>query len=132
MIIDTSVWIGLKHSRDRWHLQSKDLVPKILELERFYITDYILAETYNYLLRKVSSDVAMEVFKELISNSRCEILFNSEISLNGAREILEQYPRLSYTDANMVWHCRNLGRMEIMSFDQGFDGIKDVVRVYNK
>jgi len=62
MFIDSVVWVGAKLKRDKWHDRSTVIINKFLnkEIKIAYITDYIVLETVNFLLRKAGFDVAFE------------------------------------------------------------------------
>lgn len=62
MFIDSVVWIGAKLKRDQWHSQSISIINKFLnkEINIVYITDYIVLESVNFLLRKAGFEVALE------------------------------------------------------------------------
>lgn len=129
MIIDSVVWIALKYSRDKCHQQAVKLQEKILSTPKIFITEGILVETYNFLLRKVSAKIALETFTDLINSNEIEILPNNSVSFNGTRSILEKYSQLSYTDANLVWYADRIGITEVLSFDLGFDPVPWIQRI---
>lgn len=54
MFIDSVVWIGAKLERDQWHADSKSILQKFLnqEIKTAYVTDYVVLESVNFILRK--------------------------------------------------------------------------------
>jgi predicted nucleic acid-binding protein len=62
MFIDSVVWIGAKLKRDKWHDKSSFILTKFLnkEITIAHVTDYVVLETVNYLLRKAGFEVALE------------------------------------------------------------------------
>ena len=129
MIIDSVVWIALKSKRDQWHDQAVKLKEKILSLDKIFITDFIILETYNFLLRKVSYSAAQETLSMFLQSPKISILYNNHISITGSNLMLQKYNQLSLTDANIIWFTNNLNIKEILSFDKGFEGISEVKRI---
>ena len=59
VMVDSVVWIAYKNKRDTWHNTAMTLLPNILKQEKFvYITDYIVLEVVNFLLRKIDHKTA--------------------------------------------------------------------------
>ncbi len=131
MFIDSVVWIALKYKRDQWHQEAIHLKNRILTLEKIYVTDFIIVETYNFLLRKVSWPAAQETLAMFLESQKIAILYNNVLSLSNSKKILNQHNHLSLTDANIVWFTENLNIKEIMSFDMGFDSVSGVKRISN-
>ena len=129
MFIDSVVWIALKHKRDQWHKEATRLKDRILMLDKIYITDFIIVETYNFLLRKVSWTAAQETLVMFLESPRIVILYNNFLTLSNSKKILEKHNHLSLTDANTVWFSKNLSIKEIISFDKGFDNVSGIKRI---
>ena len=83
-----------------------------------------------FFTKKSSFKIAYQTYIDLISSKDIQILENNSISRIGTMSILQKYNHLSYTDANSVWHSQTTGIKEIMSFDQGFDDIENIIRVF--
>lgn len=129
MMIDSVVWIALKYKRDQWHNHAVQLKDRILSIDKIFITDFILLETYNFLLRKASYSSAQETLNMFVQSPKISILYNNYISITGSKAILQNYNHLSLTDANIIWFVRNLQMKEVLSFDKGFEGIPEVKRI---
>ncbi|MHA1982904.1 MAG: type II toxin-antitoxin system VapC family toxin, partial [Candidatus Hodarchaeales archaeon] len=123
MFVDTVYWIAIKHSKDQWHQKALELKNQLLQSNKIYVTDFVIVETYNFLLRKISMDIAVETIETFLESERIEILFNDRLSLEKSYQILNKYNNLSLTDANIVWLSSIVNDQEILSFDSGFDGI---------
>ena len=131
MFIDSVVWIALKYTRDQWHKEATQLKNRILTLEKIFVTDFVIVETYNFLLRKVSWTVAQETLGMFLESQKIVILYNNFLTLSNTKKILENHNHLSLTDANIVWFSENLNIKEIISFDKGFDSVSGIKRVSN-
>ncbi|HKZ39877.1 MAG TPA: PIN domain-containing protein [Candidatus Hodarchaeales archaeon] len=129
MFIDSVAWIALKLRTDQWHKRAQELRSNILEAPRLFITDFIMAETYNFLLRKASSDLAFETLKMHLESEKITRLYNNDFSISGTKKILNRFSHLSLTDANIVWHSSVLGEPRVMSFDNGFDSVPNIQRI---
>lgn len=131
MFIDSVVWIALKYKRDRWHEEANQLKNRIVRLEKIFVTDFIIVETYNFLLRKVSLTAAQETLIMFLESQKVVILYNNFLTLSNSKKILEKHNHLSLTDANIVWFSENLNIEEIISFDKGFDSVSGIGRISN-
>ena len=129
MLIDSVIWIALASKKDQWHKVAQKLKDQILRLEKIYVTDLVINETYNFLLRKVSFSAASDTLVMFLESSKITILFNNLLTLSNTRTILMKHTHLSLTDANITWFSENLGIKEVMSFDKGFDIVKTIVRI---
>ncbi|MCX9081092.1 MAG: hypothetical protein OIN83_02725 [Candidatus Methanoperedens sp.] len=60
--IDSVVWIGAKLRKDQWHKQSAKIIKKFIneDIQTAYVTDYIVLESVNFILRKGGFDAALE------------------------------------------------------------------------
>lgn len=130
MFIDSVIWIALANKRDQWHKNATKLKNNLLKLDNIYVTDFIINETYNFLLRKVSSAAALDTITMFLESPKITILFNNLLTLSNTKKILVRYHHLSLTDANIVWFSQNLNILELMSFDQGFDKVKTLKRIF--
>lgn len=128
--LDSVYWIAIKHQKDKWHQKAVALRSYVITIDRIYITEGILIETGNFLLRKENSTIAQQVLNDLLSSSKITLLENNQISRKGTLKIMKKYAQLSFTDANIVWHMRNSKVLEVLSFDSGFDGIPDIFRKF--
>lgn len=129
MFIDSVVWIALASKKDQWHKDALKLKNQILKLEKIYVTDLIINETYNFLLRKVSFSAASDTLEMFLESPKITIMFNNFLTLTNTKNILIKYTHLSLTDANIVWFSENLNKKEVMSFDKGFDSVQTITRI---
>ncbi len=129
MFIDSVVWIALASKKDQWHKDALKLKNQILKLNKIYVTDLIINETYNFLLRKVSFSAASDTLVMFLESPKITIMFNNFLTLSNTKNILMKHTHLSLTDANIVWFSENLNKKEVMSFDKGFDSVQTISRI---
>ena len=131
LFIDSVVWIGAKLKRDQWHRKSVPIIRKFLdkEIEKVYVTDHIVLETVNFILRKGGFDAALETLNLFEYHERIEIVNIDEITFARASVIFKKYPGLSITDASTVAVMDDLGIAQIYTFDGGFDRIEWIGRL---
>ena len=130
MFIDSVVWIALASRKDQWHKDARKLKNQILKLDKIYVTDLIINETYNFLLRKVSFSAALHTLEMFLESPKITIMFNNFLTLSNTKNILMKHAHLSLTDANIVWFSENLNKKEVMSFDKGFDSVQTISRIF--
>ncbi len=129
MFIDSVIWIAYKNKRDTWHEMAEILLPKILAAaERVYVTDYVVLETVNHLLRKTSFQTARETLEMFLSSSKLTVIVNDGNTLRATQDLFYEYPGLSVTDANIVLHMKKLQEKTLLSFDKGFDQVRGILR----
>lgn len=131
VFIDSVVWIGAKLKNDQWHKQSVKIFNKFIskEIKTAYVTDYVILESVNFILRKGGFDAAFETLKLFENHERIEIINVDEMIFASASAIFEKYPGLSITDASIVAAMQELEIVHIYTFDKGFDMIDWMVRL---
>ena len=127
--IDSCVWIAYASVKDEYHDNAVDIVEGFLEntSENFYLTDYVVLEVTNFLLRKTNPKTAFGMLELLMEHERIRTEYMNEESF---REVSGLAKRLStsLTDASLVSLMKNKGIKTIYSFDSGFDRIKGLER----
>ena len=131
MFIDSVVWIGAKLKRDQWHDKSITIIKKFLnkDIDIVYVTDYIVLESVNFLLRKAGFEVASETLKLFRIHERIKIINADGGLFERSCEIFAKYSGLSITDAPIIAAMEKVGTKKLYSFDGGFDKIKWVERM---
>lgn len=127
--IDTSVWIGAFRKKDQWHDQAKPIIEAFAkgEISRVYITDYIVLETVNFLLRKTDIQTTVNVLKMFRHHNRIEIISVDADLFEKSCDLVEKY-EISLGDASMIAMMKNLDLNVIYSFDSGIDRLPGVIR----
>lgn len=128
-IIDAPVWIGAHWDRDQWRLPSKEILDAFCEgkIRTVHVTDYVIVETINFLLRKGNSEVVQEALGVFLS-ARVRIRYVDELFFARICEIFSKYPALSLTDCSLIALAEELQLKTIFSFDTGFDRVSGLVR----
>jgi len=126
MFIDSVVWIGAKLKKDQWHDKSVPIINKFLnkEINTVYVTDYIVLESLNFLLRKAGFEVALETLNLFKIHERIKIINIDTKLFERTCEIFTEYQGLSITDASIIAAMEKVGVKTLCSFDRGFDKIK--------
>ncbi len=130
-LIDSGVWIGASNPKDGHYREAMAVLKAILkgELGKVLITDLIFDEVVTYIRRKVGRRQSIEAARMLLDSKHVEIVYIDEHILNAAYHMFERYSELSFTDAASVAIMMDQGIQQIVSFDKGFDGIRDIVRL---
>ena len=130
VVIDTVIWVGAKSERDNYYEKSNNIINAFLnkKIKKVIITDYILIETINFLLRKSGFEFAYDVLNSITKSSKIEIRYSDEIFLTKIKEIFEKYKNLSLTDCSIVALMEERKIKYLFSFDSGFDKVKGIIR----
>jgi len=131
LFIDSVVWIGAKLKNDQWHQKSVKIINNFInrEIKTAYVTDHIVLETVNFILKKGGFNAALETLRIFENHERIELVNVDEITFARGASIFEQFPGLSITDASIVAAMEELEIKHIYSFDKGFDAIDWIVRL---
>jgi hypothetical protein len=130
-LVDSGVWIGAFIPKDRHHQEAVAMLKEILKgkLGKVLITNLIFSEVVTYIRRKVGERQSIEAARALLNSDHVEIIHIDEHTFNAAYHMFERYHGLSFTDAASVAVMRDRGVQQMLSFDKGFDGIRDIVRL---
>ncbi len=74
-IIDSGVWIGARYKNDQYREKALAIVEAFLnrKIKEVHLTDYVLAETINFLLRKEGYETASEALNSFLESERVSI-----------------------------------------------------------
>lgn len=97
MFIDSVVWIGAKLERDQWHAESKSVLQRFLnhDIRIAYVTDYVVLESVNFILRKAGFDAALETLNLFRAHGRIKIVNVDAEMFDEICRIFAEYPGLS-------------------------------------
>ena len=123
MIVDSVIWIALKYEKDKFHSKANKIRTSLFERNQIYVTDYIIIETYSFILRKVGIETAVETLKMFQTSDRITVIYNDVASFKETLELVNVYPFLSIVDANIVYHSKKLD-IGYFTFDERLDQIK--------
>ncbi len=128
-MIDSGALIAYTYEQNQYRERAREILPEFMKNNRRHITDYVLLEVTNFLLRKVSFEAAQKTFRQLTNSKEIQVIYNDEVSFNATAKIFDKGRGLSFTDANIVFHMQQLGLKELLSFDAGFDKVREIKRI---
>ena len=99
------------------------------EITIAHVTDYVVLETVNYLLRKAGFEVALETLNLFRVHERIKVINVDERLYTRTCDIFMHHPGLSLTDASIVAAMEKVGVKQLYSFDGGFDELEWVERL---
>jgi predicted nucleic acid-binding protein len=128
-IIDSNVWIAAKH-KEPSNKEAINIIEswKNSKIHTVYITDYVLMETTNFLLRKAHFETALEAAQMLIKSARIKVRYVDNLMMHKITELFERYKELSLTDCSLIALAEEENIKELYSFDKAFDRVKGIKR----
>ncbi|MDH4138458.1 MAG: PIN domain-containing protein [Anaerolineae bacterium] len=127
LLVDTWFWLALKDRSDQDHalamLTNEELVHRKIT---YVTTNFILAETYTLLRRRVRPQVAITFGQEIQKAIDLTVIELVHILPEMEREawaLFERYDDivdLSYTDCTTFAAMRSMGLSEVLTNDQHF------------
>ena len=125
MIADSSYFVALADSRDKWHKRALRLdVPA-----KLIITDLIAAESITIVGERGGGKAAQTLYEYFVDD--CEVVFVDAELLDEAMALHLQYDgTLSVADCASVALMSRKGIGEIVSFDSDFDKVRGIRRVH--
>jgi len=91
------------------------------------VTDYVVLEVINFLLRKTGPNLAFKTLNMFEKHDRIDIFFMGPERFEETSGIARKY-KTSLTDASLITLMKSTGIRTIYSFDSGFDKVKGVER----
>ena len=130
-IIDSGVWIGARYKNDQYREKSFAIVDAFLNnrIKEVHLTDYVLVETINFLLRKEGHEAASDALDSFFESELVIIRYVNRMMIARIGELLRRYKGLSLTDCSLLVLAEEEGIREICSFDTAFDKVKGVRRI---
>jgi predicted nucleic acid-binding protein len=122
VFVDTSAHFALANEKDLDHQKAKTCLKKLTdESATLILSNFIIAETYTLMLRKIGRDKAIQYIKKL--KETAEIIRISEEDEKRAWEIILKYgdKDFSYVDATSFSLMERLSLSEAFAFDEHFD-----------
>ena len=131
-IIDSGIWIGAHWKTDQYNAPSKEIMQAFAEgkIHHFYLTDFVLVETVNFLLRKGNYEIA-KLALEAFNSERITIYHVDVLLFKKIQTLFDTYKELSLTDASLIALAEELNIKTIFSFDKVFDRVKSIRRLEN-
>ena len=136
ILLDTSFVVSLFDKKDIFHSRAENLLPQIEKYE-FFVTDCVINETLTVFCRRFISAKIPKIREKIkeINQALLSLPFLSAYNLlpTAHKEIVEimmaTKGNLSYHDSLLVVLMRKKRIKKIVSFDKGFDEIKDIIRI---
>lgn len=127
--IDSCVWIAYKSKRDANHEKAVQLINEFLNDKSLTacVTDYVIVEITNFLLKKTSEKTANETLELFLQHDRIKICIVDKYFFDKSCEIAKKFS-VSLTDASIVSMMKEFGIKKLYSFDSEFDKIPNVER----
>ena len=125
--VDASFIIALVIEKDQWHERALELLPK-LKSEDKYITEAMIIESLNLIGSCLGGKVGYSIFKYINDNFT---IYRSETLIDESMHYFLKYDgTLSLADCTAINTMKELEITEILSFDDDFDKVKGIVRIY--
>jgi len=135
---DTGIFIGAFYKEDQRHKEALDLLQKVYpqDPKKIYTSDYILDEFVSYLTGKARNKGRtidkkdyenIRAGENIIQDSLINLLHVDEVIIGQAKTCYNQYwyMGLDLTDWTTVVLMRKNKIKTLLSFDGGFDRLKD-------
>ena len=129
-IVDSGVWIAAKHASDQYYGKAARIMSAWNDrrIGYVFITDYVVVETANFLLRKTSFETALEAVKMLTESERIRVRYVDRLMHSAIMKLFQQYKGMSIADCSLIALAEETGIGDIFSFDTAFDRVKGVKR----
>lgn len=122
IFVDTGALFAAANTKDKDHQKANDFLTKLAE-ERaiLLVTNFIIAEIYTLMLRKIGRDEAIEYVEKLRNTAEIERV--SKEDENKAWQIILRYQDkdFSYVDATSFAVMERLGIRDAFAFDEHFE-----------
>ena len=122
IFVDTGALFAAANAKDKDHQKAKDFLTKLAEEKVILlVTNFIIAEIYTLMLRKIGRDKAIEHLEKLRNTAEIERV--SEEDENKAWQIILRYrdKDFSYVDATSFAVMERLEISDAFSFDDHFE-----------
>lgn len=129
--VDSAVLIAAMHARDVDHARAFAILQAADEgtIPPLVLTDFILAETLNFLTRKGGSPAAREALRRIEASQGLRVERISDgVYAVGKDDVFRHIDGLSFVDALTVAFMRHRGLPSIYSFDEDFDRVPGIRR----
>lgn len=125
--VDASYIIALVIEKDQWHQRALELLPKLKSEEKF-ITEAMIIESLNLIGSCLSGKIGYSIFKYISDNFT---IYKSDTLIEESMHYFLKYDgNLSLADCTAINSMKELGITEILSFDDDFDKVDGILRVY--
>lgn len=124
---DSSYFVALADSRDKWHQDALSLKPKMPR--EILISDLVVAESITIIGERGGGKAARTLYEYFVD--QCEIEFVDRQLLDEAMTMHLQFNgTLSVADCVSVTLMSKRGIQELVSFDSAFDKVRGLKRIH--
>lgn len=130
IFIDTSAWVALNEKKDNYHKKAKSFTQKIknheLNFGPIHTSDFILQETYTYLLYNYNYKAAKDIVNKIYQSNIIIHPFNSLQFSKIWEKITLKENKFSFVDWTSIMIMEKYNIKHIFSFDSDLSkfGIK--------
>ncbi len=121
IFIDTGAWVALNEKRDKHHKEAVSFIKSIrkgdLAFGHIHTSDFIIQETYTYLLYNYSYEAAMDIVKRIRDSNI--IIHPFDLRFKDVWTRIEENG-LSFVDWTSVFYMEKYGISHIFTFDSDF------------
>jgi predicted nucleic acid-binding protein len=122
IFVDTGALFAVANAKDTDHQKARDFLSELAEEKVILlVTNFIIAEIYTLMLRKIGRDAAIDHLEKLRNTAEIERV--SEADERVAWQIILRYrdKGFSYVDATSFAVMERLGISDAFSFDGHFE-----------
>ena len=123
VFLDSSFLIALFHTNDYFHQKAIEIIKKLNSLQTEYATsNIVLAETVNYLFRRLGKSSAKRFLKGFGESQIGEVFASKEMFSQGYKLLFRQKSKkgLNLFDCLHLATMKTLGIKTILTFDEEF------------
>lgn len=129
IFIDSSFIVGLAVKNDKWHKKANKLIPYLNKKVKITCLSVVF-ESITLINKKLGVDIAKTVYEYIMDNFI--IITEDKTLCDKSMKTLVKYHKLSFTDSTIVEIMKEMNIIQLISFDNDFDRVDGIVRVYNK
>lgn len=128
IFLDSSYLIGLIIDNDQHHLKATELKP-FLKHEKKIINNTVLVETLNSINRTNHTLETESIINSILKIDKIDFLTKKEYFKS--LELFNYYnPGINYSDCTMLYTMQANNVNKIVSFDNDFDKVNGINRIY--
>lgn len=132
-LVDSNVLIAASSEKDGHHDEGRSIVRRADadELPTLRVTNYVLAETLNWIHNHVNHHAAVDLYRRLETSLGFVLDRVTEGGDRGALALFETHETLSFVDASIGAYAARNELDYCYSFDDDIDRLDDVTRISN-
>lgn len=130
-IADSNIFIAAWHKADDKSNSAIEILNQFKEgkIKTLFITNYVVVETVNFILRKAGYEHAFKAYIYLTQTDGIRIFYVDKIMDSEIKNLFMKYKSLSITDCSLIALSREISIKSVYSFDKGLDKAKEITRL---